>query len=128
MICKNCQKEIGQKTSCHLCGYDPVLGEKLGPSNSMAYNPPKPVSIVLKKTTNGMAIASLVLSFLVWVPICGPLSVLFGIIGFFKAKSCRSGRAMSVIALLINLLWVVGIVAFYVMIYMIAMQESGAMM
>ena len=128
MICKNCQKEIGQKTSCHLCGYDPALGEKLGPSNTLAYNPPKPIKVTLKKTTNGMAVASFVLSLFAFVPVCGPLSVLFGIIGFFKAKSCRSGRAMSVISLLINVLWVVGTVVFFWLIYAAAMQESGAMM
>ena len=59
--------------------------------------------ITLIKSTNGMAVTAFIMSFFSVIPLVGFLPFLFGIIGFFKAKKCRSGRVMSVISLLITL-------------------------
>ena len=104
MLCRNCQKEIGQQKVCHFCGFDPAKDTDAA-SNTPApqYIPPQPVKITKIKSTNGMAVTAFIMSFFSVIPLVGFLPFLFGVIGFFKAKKCRSGRVMSVISLLITL-------------------------
>ena len=124
MLCRNCQKEIGQQRACHYCGFDPMLDSGETPiSQAAQYVPPKPVTITPIKSTNGMAITAFIFSLLSVIPGVGILSFLFGIIGFFKAKKCRKGRVMSVISLLITLLTTA---AFVGLIYVLIQAANGS--
>lgn len=124
MLCRNCQKEIGQQKACQYCGFDPALDSGAVPvSQTMQYVPPKPVTITPIKSTNGMAITAFIFSLLSVIPGVGILSFFFSIIGFFKAKKCRKGRAMSVISLLITLLTTA---AFAALIYLLVQAANGS--
>lgn len=119
MLCRNCQKEIGQQTACHFCGFDPALDSGDVPiTPQLQVVPPQPVKVTPIKTTNAMAVTALITSFFSIIPLCGIFPFFFGIIGFFKAKKCRSGRVMSIISLLITLLITVAYVALGYYLYM----------
>ena len=119
MLCRNCQKEIGQQASCQFCGFDPVLDTATAPNTQTPqYIPPQPVKITPIKSTNGMAVTALITSFFSIIPLCGILPFIFGVIGFFKAKTCRSGRFMSIVSLLITLLCTAAYVGLGVYLYM----------
>ena len=65
MICKNCNKEIGQKTECAFCGYDPAKdGEgAVYVGNGEEYAVLPPVKIKLLEKSNDMAVAAFIFSF-----------------------------------------------------------------
>lgn len=124
MLCRNCQKEIGQQNACQYCGFDPALDSGDVPvSQAMQYVPPKPVTITPIKSTNGMAITAFIFSLLSVIPGVGIFSFLFGIIGFFKAKKCRKGRFMSILSLLITLLTTA---AFVGLLYLLVQAANGS--
>lgn len=125
MLCKNCQKEIGQQTHCHYCGFNPALDEGKGSGKqSLSYVPPRPVQINLRKKTNGIAIAALLISIL--LPFFGsPISLIMGIIGFFKGKTCRSGRIMSILSILISLVCIILIIVLIVAVYAKLYENSN---
>ena len=119
MLCRNCQKEIGQLNACRFCGFDPALDSGDVPiTPELPQTPPPPVKITPIKSTNAMAVTALITSFFSIVPLCGIFPFFFGIIGFFKAKKCRSGRFMSIISLLITLLCTAAYVALGYYLYM----------
>ena len=89
MLCKNCNKEIGQQASCQYCGFSPALDSGANPiSQQPKAVEPKPVKVKLIKATNVEAIVSLVLLF--FIP--GPLNILLGILGVFRSRTTHSGR------------------------------------
>jgi hypothetical protein len=110
MICHNCQQDTGNKQECPYCGYNPIFdGENATAKAIPDPIPPKPVRVMLKKIPNGAATASLVFSLLSIIPlvnfITSPLSMLLGIIGFFKAKTRRCGRVKSIISILLSIIF-----------------------
>lgn len=119
MFCRNCRKDIGNRTECPYCGYDPALDSVEGGNRIRLIRvEPKPVQITLNKMSNGSATAALVFSFMGIFIFPGFISFILAIIGFFRAKRCRSGRAQSVIAMLILAGWtvlycVVGFIIYY---------------
>lgn len=122
MLCKNCQQEIGNKQECPHCGYNPVWdadGTRTKPATT--FTKPQPIRVILKKMNNGKATAALVLSLFGFIPgIPGILSMIFAILGFFQAKKCRCGRGKAVVAVLINIIWVI--------IYILAFLAMGSAM
>lgn len=121
MICRNCHKEIGQQPSCQHCGFNPSLDQGGIPA---PYTPqsvaPRPTEVTLLTSTNGAAVTSLILTLLVPIPLLNLFWVIFGIVGFFKAKKCRSGRALSIICIIINLL--INIATAVILYYVITTQ------
>lgn len=107
MICKNCHQDTGNKVECPYCGFNPAYDENgAAPRAVEGYIAPAPIQIVPKKVSNGKATAALVLSFFTPCVVPGILSFIFAIIGFFRAKNCRSGRVRSIFALLIIAAWI----------------------
>lgn len=122
MICKNCHKEIGQRTDCNLCGFDPAKDGPNAPKvNNMTFIQPPPAKVTLKEKTNGMAVAAFVCALFSWFPICWFLSFIFGIIGLKRVKTCRTGSAMSIISLII---WFIGLVL-TVLLVIFFFEETG---
>ena len=107
MICKNCNKEIGQRNSCNLCGYDPVKDAPGAPEdNGMVFAKLPPIQITRLKSNNSAAVASFVLMFMSCLPFCGLLSFIFGIIGIVKSRYTRTGKALAIIAVVAQVLGV----------------------
>ena len=108
MICGNCGKEIGNSKDCSYCGYNPIKDSN--PNGSSSYGQSTvtvpPVQMVLKKKSNGMARKSFIFSFFsfIYIPF-GILSLIFGLIGFFRAKRYRSGRVLAILGLLFSSFW-----------------------
>ena len=108
MFCKNCGKEIGNSRECSYCGYDPIKDDdpnfELNNSSSNIVVPPVKITPIKKR--NGLATAGFVLSFFscYFVPF-GLLSIIFGFIGLSKSKLCRTGKAKSIIAILMSAAW-----------------------
>ena len=100
MHCGNCGKEIGTNLECNFCGYDP---KKDGAGAAVYDNGENvtvpPVNIVLKKKKNKMAVAGFVLGLISWILPCWILSVIFSLVGFFRAKLYRSGRVLAILGL-----------------------------
>lgn len=121
MFCKNCRQNIGNRNDCPYCGYDPTLDtESASPRMLMNYVEPRPVQITLNKLANGNAIAALILSFFGLSILPGIISFFLALGGFFQAKKCRTGRIMSIIALLID--------AFWLSLYVLAILSSTNML
>ena len=115
MLCKNCNKEIGERSACNICGYDPVKDDPNAPEDSgMVFAQVPAVNVTKLKSSNGAAIAGFILMFFSCIPPCGFLSLIFAIIGFFKAKNARSGRALSIITLVVQVLSAVLMLAFVI--------------
>ena len=113
MICKNCNKEIGQRNSCNLCGYDPVKDAPGAPEdNGMVFAKLPPIQITRLKSSNNAAVASFVLMFLSCIPCCGLLSFIFGIVGIVKSRYTRTGKALAIIAVVAQVLAFLAIVVF----------------
>lgn len=113
MICKNCNKEIGQRNSCNLCGYDPVKDAPGAPEdNGMVFAKLPPIQITRLKSSNSAAVASFVLMFLSCIPFCGLLSFIFGIVGIVKSRYTRTGKALAIIAVVAQVLAFLAIVVF----------------
>ena len=122
MICTNCGREIGQRVDCSFCGYDPTKDAAgvVNLQNGMEFTHPAPITIRLNKKTNGMAIAGFILSFFSSFPLFWLLSVIFSAIGFSKAKSCRSGRVMSILGII-----VCSIVAVFYIVFVLALLDEA---
>ena len=103
MLCKNCEKEIGNERACSFCGYDPVLDEATEERRVAEVSVP-PVEIRIEKRKNGIAIAGFVTSFFSWYPVLLIVSFIFNVKGFFKAKYCHSGRGLAIFGLIFNIL------------------------
>ena len=118
MLCKNCNKEIGQQPACQYCGFNPLLDSGEKPIYHMPEpRMPKPVEVKLIHSTNGVAIAALITSFI--MP--GLVSWILGFVALSKAKVTHSGRAMAIFSILFTTLLYLGIIA----IYIVALKESG---
>lgn len=65
-----------------------------------------------EKGSNGMAIAGFICSFFIAL-----LGLIFGCIGLSKSKECGSGRGLSIAAIVISLLTLVGNVLFVLLIF-----------
>lgn len=114
MVCRNCGKETGGRYDCPACGYDPTKDDPNIKNNVKANSAEAtlpPIEVVLRKKANIPAIIGFVCSILMCIPI--PLigwlttptfflsSVILTIIGFVKAKACRSGRGFAIAATII---------------------------
>lgn len=102
MLCKNCEKEIGEAIACPHCGYDPNLDD---PDRAVEASAPAvpPVKIYLKKMGNGFATAGFILGLFSWNGIAWILSFIFSCIGLSKAKYRRRGHIRSILGLLMCL-------------------------
>ncbi len=118
MFCENCGKEIGKDVECKFCGYDPVR-DKSGRTGEIgvAASGVAPVEVVDKPISNKMAVSGFVLSFFSLVPICGILSFIFSLIGFFRAKNYRSGRVRAVFGIIFSLIAALLYVMYFVFLY-----------
>ena len=107
MFCNNCQQDIGNRILCPHCGYNPQMDGEGATAQVIAEQVyPRPIHIVKRRSGNGKAKAAFILSFFGFLILPGILSFIFGLAGFFQAKKCRSGRFMSIIAMVIDILWV----------------------
>ena len=141
MVCRNCGNEIGSRRDCGICGYDPAKDDPGAKKNVNA--PPAavklpPIEVVLKKRVNVPAILGFVFSLLMWIPIpvvgwatcpsCFLVSSILTIIGFAKAKACRSGRGFSIVSLIFCILFALVVIALIVLIVLATMgiiAEAG---
>ena len=62
-----------------------------------------PAAPVPAKRTNGFAVASLIFGIIGGIP----LGIIFGIVGLVRAKTYRSGKAMSWIGIVLSVLWII---------------------
>ena len=116
MLCKNCEKEIGEAVACPHCGYDPNLDD---PERTVEVSASAPVvppaKIHLKKLKNGFATAGFVFGFFSWNWIGWLLSFIFSCIGLSRAKYRRKGHIRAILGLLMCLVSVLIPVALIVL-------------
>ena len=118
MLCRNCNKEIGQQPACQYCGFDPALDSGATPVCPRPHAvKPHPVKVKLISTTNGMAVAALVLTFL----FPGPIPLLLGFIGLSNSSTTHSGKGMSIFSIIASGLFV----AFWVALFAYVFSEAG---
>lgn len=123
MVCRNCGNETGTRQDCTACGFDPTKDDpavQKRANNRPAEVALPPIEVVLKKKANVPAIIGFVCSILMYIPIpvvgwfTGPAfyiaAAILAIIGFVKAKACRSGRGFAIVTLILCVLLVLLIV------------------
>ena len=103
MLCKNCEKEIGEAIACPHCGYDPNLDDPARAGEVAAAPVVPPVKIHLKKMKNGFATAGFVLGLFSWFWVAWILSFIFSCVGLSRAKYRRAGHVRSILGLLMCL-------------------------
>lgn len=123
MVCRNCGNETGTRRDCTACGFDPTKDDPA--VQKRANNLPTkvtlpPIEVVLKKKANIPAIIGFVCSILMYIPIpivgwftCPAFYIaaaILAIVGFCKAKACRSGRGFAITSLILCVLLVLLIV------------------
>lgn len=104
MICANCKNEIGENQTCHLCGYNPIIDNNPTANGTPIVIMP-PIEVVIKKDSNGMATAGLILSIFSFFPVINLLSFIFSLIGLIKAKNARSGHLRATLGLIFTLIF-----------------------
>lgn len=108
MFCRNCQQDIGNRNDCPFCGYNPALDDpEVAPKAALDYVPPQPVRVVLRTSSNGKATTALILSFFGMLVIPGIMSIIFALSGLAQVKVCRSGTGKAVVAIVLNVIWVI---------------------
>lgn len=105
MLCNNCKSEIGDRIECNFCGYNPQKDSLQNAGSTQTEPKLPPVEIVLKKSTNGMAVAGFILSFFAFDPLLGTLTLIFSIIGLKNSKRKRSGRKRAIFGILAVCFW-----------------------
>ena len=122
MFCTNCSKEIGQQPSCQYCGFNPALdtGAVQVPKQPRVVKP-RPVNVRLIPSTNGPAIAAMILNFIIGWPILSLIPLILGFVGLAKSKSCHSGKVLSIVSIIIALV----ITLFWFIIFYAALKDAG---
>ena len=132
MLCKNCEREIGNAAFCSYCGYNKDIDEK--PYSKVDLTTPafqpKPLEVKYLARSNGKAKAALVFAILSVIPFACALflllSFIFGIVGAVQSRKLHSGLGMAIAALVIDgiilFVWIFVIMA----IVAAASQAGGA--
>ena len=119
MICKNCEREIGDSSACPYCGYDPSIDENEIVIENQDMTPnrePTPLKITLVKRSNVMAIVAFILTFFFFLFPIPLVSVILGMLGISKSKSTHSGKGMAIYSIIAGIVETIGFVIFIILV------------